>query len=247
MVIFLGFCISPALAQRQVESRPAPIDPVEGEKLARALLADLLAPKPAQTNTGVLKIRHAGSKPREIPVRFENLPSVASWTSVFETGGTNPVKLTVIHSDQQPDQYLLSGPGGIGSAAAAPRRLSGNQTMVPFADSDFWIADLGLEFFRWPGQRVVRKELKRGQACDVLQSTNPKPVAGGYARVVSWIDKDSGGIVYAEAYDSQNNRLKAFEPKKLEKVRGQYELESMEIHNPQSGSRTLIQFDLSER
>ena len=61
------------LGQRQNEPRPAPLDPVQAEKEARALVADLLAQKPEQntTNTGHARIRDAAGKEREIPMRFE--------------------------------------------------------------------------------------------------------------------------------------------------------------------------------
>ena len=49
--------------------------------------------------------------------------------------------------------------------------------MIPFAGSDFWIADLGLEFFHWPEQKVLKKEFRRNCSCVVLESTNPNPAA----------------------------------------------------------------------
>ena len=85
--------------------------------------------------------------------------------------------------------------------------------MSPFAGSDFWIADLGLEFFHWPEQKILKKEFRRGRGCMVLESTNPNPSTNGYSRVDSWIDKESGGIVQAKAYDAKGKLLKEFYPK----------------------------------
>ena len=51
--------------------------------------------------------------------------------------------------------------------------------MDPFAGSDFWLCDLGLEFFHWPQQKVLKKEFHRQCACTVLESTNPNPSADG--------------------------------------------------------------------
>jgi YD repeat-containing protein len=118
--------------------------------------------------------------------------------------------------------------------------------MIPFAGSDFWIADLGLEFLHWPKQRLVRKELRRGQSCDVLESTNPDPRPGGYRRVVSWLDIDTGGIVHADAYDANDRLLKQFDPKEFTKIKGEWQLEEMEIRNRQKGSKTRIDFKLGE-
>jgi hypothetical protein len=119
--------------------------------------------------------------------------------------------------------------------------------MRPFANSDFWICDLGLEFFHWPGQKILKKENTRGRGCMVLESTNPEPSTNGYSRVVSWIDEESGGIVQAKAYDFNGKLLKEFEPKSFKKdVNGQLQLQEMEIYNDQTRSRTQIKFDLKK-
>lgn len=119
--------------------------------------------------------------------------------------------------------------------------------MIPFANSDFWVADLGLEFFHWPAQKVLKHEMRRGQACEVLESMNPEPSTNGYSRVVSWIDNDTGGIVHAEAFDAKGKLLKEFNPKEFKKVNGQWQLQEMEIRNVQTGSRTRLEFNLVNR
>jgi len=115
-----------------------------------------------------------------------------------------------------------------------------------FANSDFWVCDLGLEFFHWPAQKVLKKEIKRSRGCTVLESTNPNPATNSYSRVVSWIDSESGGIVQAEAYDFNGKLLKEFAPKSFKKVNGQWELQEMQINNVQTGSRTRLDFDLKK-
>jgi hypothetical protein len=142
----------------------------------------------------------------------------------------------VIHPpDDRSNGYRLFGDG-------FQKNLAGDETMTPFAGSDFWIADLGLEFFHWPEQKILKHEMRRGRACKVLESTNPNPSTNGYSRVVSWIDNESGGIVQAEAYDFKNKLLKEFAPKSFKKVNGQWELQEMEIRNVQTGSRTRLEF-----
>ena len=119
---------------------------------------------------------------------------------------------------------------------------------TPFANSDFWLCDLGLEFFHWPAQKVLPKStnLKRGRAYTLLESTNPNPATNGYSRVLTWIDQESGGILEAEAYDYHGKLLKDFAPKSFKKVNGQWELSEMEIRNVQTGSRTRLEFDLKK-
>ena len=43
---------------------------------------------------------------------------------------------------------------------------------------------------------------------------------GSYARVVSYIDKESGGLIVAEAFDRQNKSLKEFSVRQREKGAG---------------------------
>jgi hypothetical protein len=130
------------------------------------------------------------------------------------------------------------------SLLVVPKPLSETQIWAPFANSDFWIADLGLEFFHWPDQKIIKHETRRTRACAVLESTNPHPSAGGYSRVDTWIDDESLGPIHAEAFDAKGKLLKIFDPKKIKKVNGQWELEDMEIRNVQTGSRTTIMFNL---
>jgi len=87
-------------------------------------------------------------------------------------------------------------------------------------------------------------EVTRSGGATVLESTNPIPTTNGYSRVVSWIDSETLGIVQAQAYDVHGKLLKEFYPKDIKKVKGQWQVESMEIDNVQTGSRTRLEFDL---
>jgi hypothetical protein len=125
--------------------------------------------------------------------------------------------------------------------------LSSEELTLPFAGSDFFVSDLGLEFLQWPQQRLLKKEMRRSRFCDVLESTNPRPGKDGYSRVVSWVELEQPhGIVHADAYDAGGKIIKRFDPTEFEKVQGQYQLQEMEIRNIKTGSRTRIEFDLSE-
>jgi hypothetical protein len=229
------------------------LDPVLAEQEARALVAELLAQKPEQntTNTGQVRIRDAAGKERAIPVRFEITATPTNWVSVYETlmpaGGPDREKLTVIHAPGQPNQYQLVSSAGAGATNAAPKQLTPDQTMIPFAGSDFWVADLGLEFLHWPKQKLLLKnDPRHSKACRKLESINPAPGAGGYARVVSWVIIESPhGIVHADAYNAKGELLKRFDPANVEKIQGEYQLEEIEMRNSTTGSRTWIKFNLS--
>ena len=216
----------------------------QGRNLAQQLLEQIPATNFVQN--GIFAIRDGKGNRSEIPFRFQTSVTSTIWSTTYETiSESNHVSLVVIHETGKANRYELYN--GAPLALALPKFLAGNETMIPFANSDFWIADLGLEFFHWPEQKILKKENRRSRACEVLESTNPEPSTNGYSRVVSWIDEESGGIVHAEAFDAHNKLLKEFDPKSFKKVNGQWELQEMEIRNVQTGSRSRIEFDLNNQ
>jgi hypothetical protein len=238
------------MAQAKLDPPSGKIDPADAPRLGSELVARLIQQAPAadRTNNGVIKIEGAGGIVRSIPVQFIIASAGSNWFSSYETrpleGGGPRVKVTVTHTPGRPGAYAIAESGP--PPGNPPRPLDRSDTMVPFAGSDFWIADLGLEFLHWPGQKLIRKQLRKGQSCDVLESTAPNPAPGGYGRVVSWLDIDTGGIVYARAYDAADRPLKEFEPKVFRKVKGEWQLEEMEIRNLQKHTKTRIEFKLGE-
>jgi hypothetical protein len=216
---------------------------IQGRNLAQQLLQQQ-RPTTNFVQTGTLKIRNAKGGRTEIPIRFQIVVTEMNslnWLSNYQTTATNnPVRLMIVHCDDKPNGYRLFESGG-------QRDLDGNQVMIPFAGSDFWAVDLGLEFFHWPQQKLLKKVVRSSRGCSVLESTNPVTVTNGYSRVLSWVDSESGGIIHAEAYDANSKLLKEYDTKKLKKVNGQWQLEEMEIRNVQAGSRTRLEFDLKKK
>jgi hypothetical protein len=223
----------------------------DAEIQGRNLVQQLLEQQPATNfnQNGILKIRDKEGNTTNIFVSFQTLVTPKNWRVTYDasraTNSVPIVELTIIHMIGQDNRYFLSqDEQGLFKDHPIPSAtLNGSETMIPFAHSDFWIGDLGLEFFHWPEQKILKKENRRSRACNVLESTNPNPSANGYSRVVSWIDEESGGIVHAEAYDAQNKLLKEFDPKSFKKVNGQWLPELMEMENVQTGSRSWIDFN----
>ena len=211
--------------------QPKPLDPLEAAKQGRALAAEILSQRPSQnfTNTGVLII----GKGMEIQVKFETLVTATNWQSVYEATWSNRVEtLSIIHAAEQSNVYFSHG-----------NQLTGVEASAPFAGSDFWRCDLGLEFFHWPEQKILKTELRKTRSCKVLESINPQPATNGYSRVVSWIDTESLGIIHADAYDAAGKWLKEFDPKTVKEVAGQPQLVKMEMYNRQTRSRSQIEFN----
>jgi hypothetical protein len=220
---------------------------IQGRNLAQQLLEQTPAKNFIQN--GILKIRDKAGNTTNFFISFQTQINTDGWQTAYEarptTNGVRTVSLQIIHKNGQPDRYFFmeDEKGLFLDHPLEMKSLNGSETMIPFANSDFWIGDLGLEFFHWPEQKILKKENSRGRVCKVLESTNPDPSTNGYLRVVSWIDEESGGIVHAEAYDAQNKLLKMFDPKSFKKVNGQWQVDYMEMENVQTGSRSWIDFN----
>jgi hypothetical protein len=240
LVLSVSFAF--AMAVRAAE--PIVLSPAEGAKEGKELVARMTSLRPERNtaSTGTLVVKQSRTQEISIPVRFEVKVSDDSWLSTYEAPGlTNGIStLVILRKDTESARVEVVGNEN-------KRTLSGNETMTPFAGTDFWVADLSLEFLSWPQQRVLRKEIRRSQSCSVLESTNPNPARGAYARVVSWVDIDTGGIINAEAYGTDGKRMKEFVAQKFKKVHGQWEVKQIEMNDRRTGSRTTLIFDLGQQ
>jgi hypothetical protein len=210
----------------------------EGQEMAARLRS--AAPEEASEFSGVLEITAKDGRQRFVPIVSKITVTATNWQVMYQsapTNGESAETLTILHSPGQSNRYTST----VGAAPA---------TAVPlthaFAGSDFSLMDLGLEFFHWPQQRALRAEMSRSRPCRVLESVTPHPVAGGYARVLSWIDNETGGVLQAEAYDRQGELLKKFALGRILKVQDQWRLQEMRIRNAQTRQQTELKFNLKE-
>jgi hypothetical protein len=248
----LRLCVSICLLSFAVGARAETTNDLsDAEVQGRQLAQQLCEARPQNnfTNIGVLKVRDANGKTVEAPIKFEAIVTQTNWSSTYQlldsTNLSHVIKmLTVLHEVSNSNRYWLHFDFG-----GNRHWTKDGQTVIKLLSfaGDFGCADLGLEFFHWPEQKILKKEVKRSRGCSVLESTNPNPSTNGYSRVVSWIDEESGGIVQAFAYDAQGKKLKEFYPKNFEKVNGQYQVQEMEMDNVQTGSRSRIEFDLNKQ
>lgn len=217
-------------------------DAIEGQKLAREIRA--LVPTASAKFVGVLRIGSPGAEPREVPIKSAVIVDGTNWNSTYEARrADSPLEVLVIrHSPGQPNEYEWR-------RGEQVVKLDGSNATNSFAGSDFALLDLGLEFFNWPTQVVVMREMRKGRGCDVLESRPAQP--GLYSRIVSWIDQESRaqgqpGLLMAEGYDRNGRLLKEFEIKSFKKVAGRWEVSEMEIRNRQTKGSTRLQFEFSQ-
>jgi hypothetical protein len=231
---------------------------IQGQQLTQKMLDQLAQPPPGNftTNTGVLRIRGDHGSRSQIPIECITVSSATNGQTIYKASWTNRAEiLWVIHTANGENRYfcetnypapVLGDIPVLGHLLRGHPQLSGAEILDPFAGSDFWISDLGLEFLYWPGQKVIKHETHRLCSCTVLESMNPNPAANGYSRVVSWIDNDTLGIVEAYAYDTNGKRLKDFYPKDIKKSHGQWQVQTLVMENVQTGSRSRLEFDLKK-
>lgn len=216
-----------------------PTGPAAGQELANALSS--MRPAEDASWRGVMKISGRGHKTIMVPVTCQTALGDSDWTVTYTAGPTNgsgAERLVIHFSTNAPPQYLYT------PASGQPKSLAGAETDVPFGGSDFWLSDLGFQFYHWPDQNRLKGDMRRSRPCFVLESVNPHPATNSYGRVKVWIEKESGVPLEAEIYGADGSDLKEFQLGSVKKVNGRYQLKDMEISNEKTKSRTELVFDL---
>jgi hypothetical protein len=221
-------------------------------KAGRELAAELRSSAPTEASefSGALRVRVRGEWSDGIPATLRLVPGATNWQTIYETrpaNGQPATRFVAIHALDRPNDYWLAKAAKPGEALPEAIRITDAQAVTPLAGTDFWLSDLGLDFFHWPGQRVLRYEMRRGRSCRVLESTPPPGAKLGYGRVLSWIDRESNGLLQAEAYDLNNRLLKEFTVRSIKKVDGVWQVKDMDIRTLTNGSLTRLEFELTTK
>jgi Outer membrane lipoprotein-sorting protein len=243
-VAALLFCISGFGTRAQDVS---PTGPDAGRELAAMLRS--LSPTEAVKWSGVLKIAGRDQKMPPVPIQCETKPGETNWSVTYWTAGTKTMgaeKLTIVFSTDGPNQYIYAQAAVPDAELGKPRILSGAEADIPLAGSDFWLSDLGFEFYHWPNQVRQPGQMRRSRPCNVLESSNPHPAPGGYSLVRTWVEKESNQPLQAEACGADQKVMKEFELGSVTKINGHYEVKDLKMFNRKTGSRTYLDFDLSE-
>ena len=199
--------------------------------------------------SGALNTKGRRGKRSSLALRLTTASKDGQWQSVFhatdpKTGAVS--QLTILRSPEESPQYYLAKAPKQALPLEVGKPLAPNGAMAPFAGSNFWMADLGLEFFYWPNQRLLsdaKIKMRKGISCFVLESHREAKAGEGYSRVRSWISRDHGGLIYAEAYESGGKRIKTFEVSDVEKINGEWKLKELRIRNEIARSTTELVFN----
>ncbi|MGP8202131.1 MAG: outer membrane lipoprotein-sorting protein [Limisphaerales bacterium] len=249
--VVLAFVSIPFFA---LMAAPAPVvdGPATPGQLAggQALAEQVRSSVPPENSEihGKLIIKSEGVQ-REIPIVCRVTVKPDSWETDYETAGTGQCgaeRLVVLHSTNGPNQYFYAKASSALAPSPKPAPVPAAEAVIPLAGSDFSLADLGLEFLHWPVQRLLKSEMRLGEPCDVLESSNPR--AAEIVRVRSDIDKEFRAPLIAAGYDAQGHVVKEYSlhGSSFKKVNGRWRLEKMDIRNKKTGSRTELKFDMNQ-
>ena len=224
------------------------VDYPKGPEGGRQLSARLRSLQLQQDARGLLRISGRNHKTTLVPVICRTTNGEAEWSVTYETAATNDVvaeKLTIVFSTNADPKYFYAKAPATNAPPGEMKELAGTEANIPLGGSDFWLSDLGFQFYHWSGQDLLPGVMRRSKPCYVLESTNPHPTPGGYALVKTWIEKESGVPLQAEAYGTDGKLLKEYELGNVKKVKDSYEAKDLKINNLKTGSRTRLEFDLS--
>ena len=214
------------------------------------MAADIAAlhPEKGSQIRGIFQVLNKeGTTTNEVPVICNINVSGDSWETVYETIPTEKApreKLVIRRVAGKPNEYFYAKANGPWVDLPELKKLTPREANIPIASSGFLLTDLGLDFLHWPNQRRIKGEYRLTQLCDVLESSNPD--GKEIVRIKSWIERDTGGILAAEAYDSKGDLVKEFSlsGSSFKKVNGQMQIESIKLNNVKNGSKTVLQFEL---
>jgi hypothetical protein len=241
--INLALALALGVAAPVLVAQPAHDQLADGQSLAERFRA---AEPEENSDIHATLIIRAGNQNRQIPMICRVIRKEGAWEATYDTAATTnsgAERLVIRHSVNGPNEYLYARAPGPDKPVPAPAPMPAAQAEeTPLAGSDFSLGDLGLEFLHWPEQRRLPDETHLDRACDALESKRP---GQGINRVRSFFDKESGGLLIADAWDAEG-LIKEFSlhGSSFKKVNGHWRLEKMGIFNRRIRSRTEIKFDI---
>ncbi len=206
----------------------------DGNQLARTI-RELIPEKNIEIRATMEVIERGRKRLKTgIVIRVEK-PGQAQWCITYEVSRDGKVAelWKVCHELGQANRYEQKG-----------RLVKRAEIYSGLAGSSFSVADFGMEFLHWPSQTVLKTQRRKSRLCHVLESRNPKPAKGEYHRVVSWVDKKTGGILLADIYTTETKPVKQFSVKGLTKKDSRWQVDEMEMRDTKTRFRSQLQFHL---
>jgi hypothetical protein len=188
---------------------------------AREILRGVRMSQAAQNET--LK-GHLRTGPVTIPFRMV----IGSGTVKYEF--TNPSMTIALRLGENESRLSVVSKGGA-------ERVSGARFSDSVRGSDISYEDLSLRFLYWSKATVEGDEMKLLRRCWIVRAEAPQVSDSQYSKVMLWIDKESGALLQADAYDRAGKLARRFKVISGQKIAGAWYLKQMRIEAPAAAGK----------
>ena len=95
-----------------------------------------------------------------------------------------------------------------------------------------------MRFLYWPkGATMDGSQVLLLRGCWIVSVYPPKSAGSQYGKVKLWVDKESGALMQAEAYDPSGKFARRFKVVSGQKIAGAWYLKQMRIEAPAGGRK----------
>jgi hypothetical protein len=191
----------------------------QGQPDPQVILRNVRLAQASQNHTLSGRLRTGG---RSIPFRLV----LAGTTIRYEF--SDPQQTLILRMLDR-DSRLEEVSGG-SSSRVGPAKFD---TMV--RDTDISYEDLALKFLYWPNATLAGEETKLMRKCWKILVEPGARGSSQYSRAMLWIEKESGALMQAEAFDAAGNLARRFKVISGQKVDGLWMLKQMRIEGVAQG------------
>ncbi|MBN1885162.1 MAG: outer membrane lipoprotein-sorting protein [Candidatus Krumholzibacteriota bacterium] len=121
------------------------------------------------------------------------------------------------------------------------KRISADDRTSSFVGSDFTYEDVSGRHWSEDEHRLLREEALDGRDTYVIEST-PRAPGGGFARKVSWVNREHFVIVREEYYGSGGDLERIYTAERVEEVAGVPTATLRRMEDVRKGQHTLVTF-----
>lgn len=116
-------------------------------------------------------------------------------------------------------------------------RVTGKKFADSVRGSDISYEDLSLRFLYWQNATIEDEQTMLLRKCWVVRVVAPSGSDSQYGRVTLWVDKESGALMQAEAFDKAGKFARRFKVISGQKIEGAWYLKQMRIEAPAVGGK----------
>jgi outer membrane lipoprotein-sorting protein len=185
----------------------------DGPPTAREILASVRSAQTAQKQTVRGRLRTGG---KSIPFRLVVDEGTLRWEF---TEPTQTIQLRLLEKDSRLEEIT----GG------AAKKITAARFDDKVRDSDISYEDLALKFLYWPNATIEGDQIMILRKCWIIKTEPPSKSDSQYSKAMLWIDKETGALMQAEAYNQDGKLARRFKVISPQKIDGVWLLKQMRI------------------